>query len=162
LNFYQSLLDELRNQNNNTNNFLVCFFDGNKCTYPFDSYNKKDFLTIGEHKWIKTDSNRTDSVENDILKLAQENLLDFDQTRCSQKSNFETLTVKERSYLDEPSVIAINIKTEEVVAFGEKASDMVGRTPPYIVTFRPLKNGVIANFHLAAMMIRGMISKANL
>jgi hypothetical protein len=92
LNFYQSLLDEVRNQeNNNTNNFLVCFFDGDKCTYPLDVQNKKEYLSMGGHTWIKTQSNRIDSVENDIIKLAQENLLYPTQKSTEQKSNFEIM-----------------------------------------------------------------------
>jgi rod shape-determining protein MreB len=64
--------------------------------------------------------------------------------------------------LDEPSVIAINVKTEKIEAIGRKAQSMIGRTPPHIQTFRPIRNGVIADFHAAELMIREMIKKADL
>jgi len=64
--------------------------------------------------------------------------------------------------LDEPSVIAINVKTEKVEAIGKEAQRMIGRTPPDVKTFRPIKDGVIADFHAAELMIRGMIAMADL
>ena len=42
--------------------------------------------------------------------------------------------------LDEPSVIAINVKTEKIVAIGTEAKRMIGKTPPHIQTIQPLKN----------------------
>ena len=63
--------------------------------------------------------------------------------------------------LDEPSVIAINAKTEKIEAIGKEAQKMIGRTPSHIQTFRPIKDGVIADFHAAELMIRGMIAKAD-
>lgn len=60
----------------------------------------------------------------------------------------------------EPSVVAINIKTNEVLAVGEAAKEMIGRTPGSIVAIRPLKDGVIADFDITQNMIRYFIKKA--
>ncbi len=57
--------------------------------------------------------------------------------------------------IDEPSVVAVQEKngSREVIAFGKKARDMLGRTPDSIETIRPLKDGVIADFLAAEEMI---------
>jgi len=62
--------------------------------------------------------------------------------------------------LNEPSVVAIRKNSQEIVAFGDAAKEMVGRTPGEIITIRPLKDGVIADFELAEQMIRHFIRKA--
>ena len=49
--------------------------------------------------------------------------------------------------LREPSVVAVNRNTGEMLAIGEEARKMLGRTPGNIVAIRPLRNGVISNFH---------------
>ncbi|OGC01288.1 rod shape-determining protein [candidate division KSB1 bacterium RBG_16_48_16] len=61
--------------------------------------------------------------------------------------------------LNEPSVIAIRKHDQEIVAFGKEAKEMVGRTPGEIITVRPLKDGVIADFELSEQMIRHFIRK---
>jgi len=63
--------------------------------------------------------------------------------------------------LKEPSVVAIDINTKEVLAVGSEAKRMVGRTPTNIVAVRPLKNGVIADFEITEEMIRYFIRKAS-
>jgi rod shape-determining protein MreB len=63
--------------------------------------------------------------------------------------------------LREPSVIALDKKTSTVVAVGEEARQMVGRTPGNIIAVRPMKDGVIAEFEITEMMIRAFIEKAN-
>ncbi len=62
--------------------------------------------------------------------------------------------------VDEPSVVAVKKATQEIVAYGEEAKEMVGRTPGEIVTVRPLQGGVIADFELTEQMIRYFIRKA--
>lgn len=62
--------------------------------------------------------------------------------------------------VNEPSVVAIDTRTDTVVAIGREARDFLGRTPPYIVALRPLKNGVIADFDPAMAMIKGFLAKA--
>ena len=62
--------------------------------------------------------------------------------------------------INEPSVVAVRKSDQEIVAFGNEAKEMVGRTPGEIVTIRPLRDGVIADFELAERMIRYFIRKA--
>lgn len=59
--------------------------------------------------------------------------------------------------VDEPSIVAIDIKSEKIIGIGKKAQQMHGKTHEYIKTVRPLKDGVIADFKAAEAMIRGMI-----
>ncbi|MEI6512416.1 MAG: rod shape-determining protein [bacterium] len=63
--------------------------------------------------------------------------------------------------LREPSVVAINRDTKEVLAVGEEAKRMLGRTPASIIAIRPLKDGVIADFDQTEKMIRYFIKKVN-
>ncbi|MGE4567561.1 MAG: rod shape-determining protein [Bacteroidales bacterium] len=59
--------------------------------------------------------------------------------------------------VDEPSIVAVDTVTGKVIAVGEKARQMHGKTPDNIRTIRPLRDGVIADFNAAEIMIRGMI-----
>lgn len=59
--------------------------------------------------------------------------------------------------VDAPSVVALDRRTDKVLAVGEKARQMHGRTHENIRTIRPLRDGVIADFFAAEQMIRGMI-----
>lgn len=61
--------------------------------------------------------------------------------------------------LDEPSVVAIESETKRVLAVGEDARKMVGRTPGNIIAIRPLKDGVIADFEITEMMLKHFIAK---
>ncbi|HEX5973837.1 MAG TPA: rod shape-determining protein, partial [Rubrobacteraceae bacterium] len=61
--------------------------------------------------------------------------------------------------LSEPSVVAIDQKTEKVVAVGSAAKRMLGRTPGNIVALRPLKDGVIADFEVTEKMLSYFIRK---
>lgn len=61
--------------------------------------------------------------------------------------------------LDEPSVVAIESDTKRVLAVGEEAFRMVGRTPGNIIAIRPLKDGVIADFDITEMMLKHFIAK---
>ncbi|WP_204048005.1 rod shape-determining protein, partial [Microbispora siamensis] len=63
--------------------------------------------------------------------------------------------------LDEPSVVAINLHTDRIVAVGTAAKEMIGRTPPHIATLRPLKDGVIADLDAAERMLRHFIQVAH-
>jgi rod shape-determining protein MreB len=63
--------------------------------------------------------------------------------------------------VDEPSIIAIDDKTGKLIAIGHKARQMQGKTHSSIKTIRPLRDGVIADFHAAELMIRGMIKMIN-
>ena len=60
----------------------------------------------------------------------------------------------------EPSVVAVDVRTEDVLAVGTQAKEMIGRTPGSIVAVRPLKDGVIADFDVTATMLKHFIRKA--
>jgi rod shape-determining protein MreB len=60
----------------------------------------------------------------------------------------------------EPSVVAVNVKNNEVLAVGEAAKEMIGRTPGNIVAIRPMRDGVIADFDITQSMIKYFIKKA--
>lgn len=68
---------------------------------------------------------------------------------------------KDKVVVDEPSIIAINRSTKEVIAIGKQAMMMHGKVHDDIKTIRPLKDGVIADFTAAEHMIRGMIRMIN-
>lgn len=59
--------------------------------------------------------------------------------------------------LDEPSVVAVKAGTNQVLAAGKSAKEMLGRTPESIVACRPMRDGVIANFELTESMLRYFI-----
>lgn len=63
--------------------------------------------------------------------------------------------------VDEPSIVALNIKTGNVMAIGHKARMMHEKTNPNIHTIRPLKDGVIADFEATELMLRGLIKKVS-
>lgn len=68
---------------------------------------------------------------------------------------------KDQVVVEEPSIIARNRMTGEVVAIGNQAMQMHGKTHEEIKTIRPLKDGVIADFDAAEQMLRGMIAMVN-
>jgi len=61
--------------------------------------------------------------------------------------------------INEPSVVAINQKTGQVLAIGEEAKRMVGRTPGHILASRPLVDGVVSDFEVTEQMLRYFINK---
>ncbi|MDR0404411.1 MAG: rod shape-determining protein [Oscillospiraceae bacterium] len=61
----------------------------------------------------------------------------------------------------EPSVVAVDVRTDTVLAVGSQAKDMIGRTPGSIVAVRPLKDGVIADFDVTATMLKHFIRRAS-
>lgn len=62
--------------------------------------------------------------------------------------------------INEPSVVAIDRDTKQIFAVGNKAKDMVGRTPGNIIAIRPLKDGVIADFDMTERLLKDFIAKA--
>ena len=62
--------------------------------------------------------------------------------------------------LNEPSVVAVNQKTGQVVAVGTQAKDMLGRTPSHITAVRPLVDGVVSDFEVTEEMLAYLIQKA--
>lgn len=63
--------------------------------------------------------------------------------------------------INEPSVVAINQRTREVLAIGNEAKRMVGRTPSHIVATRPLVDGVVSDFEVTEQMLRYFINKVH-
>ena len=64
--------------------------------------------------------------------------------------------------LNEPTVIALNSRTQDVLAMGQEAWQMIGRTPGYIVAVRPLRGGAITDFEITQRMIRLLFQRAGI
>lgn len=62
--------------------------------------------------------------------------------------------------INEPSIVAVNQKTGQVVAVGQEAKNMLGRTPPHIVPIQPVVDGVISDFEITSEMLAYLIGKA--
>jgi rod shape-determining protein MreB len=63
--------------------------------------------------------------------------------------------------INEPSVVALNTENNRIVAVGQEAKEMLGRTPDTIVAHKPLRDGVIADYHITQAMIRHYINKVS-
>ena len=63
--------------------------------------------------------------------------------------------------IDEPSIVALDRRTDKLIAVGKEAQLMQGKEPEGIRTVRPLRKGVIADFNAAELMIRGLVKKAS-
>ncbi|WP_077324621.1 rod-share determining protein MreBH [Virgibacillus siamensis] len=63
--------------------------------------------------------------------------------------------------LNEPSVVAIDMNTKNVVAVGSEAKEMVGKTPQNIIPIRPLRDGVIADYDVTAQMLKEFLKKVS-
>ncbi len=61
--------------------------------------------------------------------------------------------------INESSVVAVNTRTEQILAVGHEAKDMLGKTPPHIITTRPLTGGIISDFEVTEKMLRYFINK---
>lgn len=68
---------------------------------------------------------------------------------------------KGRVIIREPSVVAVDVKTKRVLATGDEAKAMIGRTPGSIVAVKPLQSGVIADFDMTADMLRSFIYRSS-
>ncbi|HVM73963.1 MAG TPA: rod shape-determining protein [Candidatus Paceibacterota bacterium] len=62
--------------------------------------------------------------------------------------------------LNEPSVVAVSVRDNKILAIGNEAKEMVGRTPDEIIAYRPMKDGVIADYRVTEAMLRYYIRKA--
>lgn len=62
--------------------------------------------------------------------------------------------------LNEPSVVAVSLDDRSILAVGAEAKTMIGRTPDTIVAYRPMKDGVIANYHVTNVMLSYYMKKA--
>ena len=61
--------------------------------------------------------------------------------------------------LNEPSIVAIDSDTKRILAVGKQAREMLGRTPGKVQAIRPMKDGVIADFEITEMMLKGKWKK---
>jgi len=75
-------------------------------------------------------------------------------------ANTRVYATGEGIVLDEPTVMAVNERTQEVLAMGHDAWQMIGRTPPHIVAVRPLAGGAITDFDLTQRMIRLLLERS--
>jgi rod shape-determining protein MreB len=90
----------------------------------------------------------------------------FKVNSLSQEVGFDLGTSKISVYLknkgivlNEPSVVAVNNKTDQIVAIGREASAMIGKTPQHITATKPLVNGVISDFEVAEKMINYLFQR---
>ncbi|EKD32994.1 MAG: hypothetical protein ACD_76C00106G0035 [uncultured bacterium] len=63
--------------------------------------------------------------------------------------------------INEPSIVALNTRTNQIIAVGRNAKDMLGKTPPHIETTRPLSKGIISDFEVTEKMLKFFIDKAH-
>ncbi len=92
---------------------------------------------------------------NNFTKLFSEDMaIDLGTANC-------VVYVQDRGIvMFEPSVVAVNQKTGQILAVGEEAKKMVGRTPSHITAVRPMRHGVISDFEVTEQMMRYFIEKA--
>lgn len=64
--------------------------------------------------------------------------------------------------VNEPSIIAFNMRTQEVICFGEQSLRMLGKTPQHIRVVRPVEHGIISDFEVAEQMLRLIFEKINI
>lgn len=89
-------------------------------------------------------------------------LFSFQQELAIDLGTANTIIIhNDKVVVNEPSIVAIDQKTGKLIAIGEKARQMHGKTHENIKTIRPLRDGVIADFDAAEQMIRGMIKMIN-
>jgi len=89
-------------------------------------------------------------------------LFSFTQELAMDLGTANTIIISNgKVVVDQPSVVALDRRTDKVLAIGEKARQMHGKTHENIRTIRPLRDGVIADFFAAEQMIRGMIKMIN-
>jgi rod shape-determining protein MreB len=63
--------------------------------------------------------------------------------------------------INEPSVVAVNTKTGQILAIGEDAKKMIGKTPPHIVASKPIVDGIISDFEVTEKMLKYFIDKVH-
>ena len=87
-------------------------------------------------------------------------LFSFTQELAIDLGTANTIIIhNDKIVVDEPSVVALDRRTDKLIAIGEKARQMQGKENEGIRTVRPLRDGVIADFHAAELMISGMLKK---
>ncbi|SDC06362.1 rod shape-determining protein MreB [Pelagirhabdus alkalitolerans] len=74
-------------------------------------------------------------------------------------ANILVYTKQKGIVFNEPSVVAIDTRNNQLVAIGQEAKDMIGKTPQHIASIRPLREGVIADYDVAAQMLSAILKK---
>jgi len=114
--------------------------------------NKKETEMINIKELIKN-VERIYSIKQ-LANISQDIAIDLGTANC-------LVYVRGRGIiLSEPSVVALNKKTNQVLAIGREAEKMVGKTPGHIVAIRPLVSGVISDFEVTEQMLRYLIQRA--
>jgi rod shape-determining protein MreB len=89
-------------------------------------------------------------------------LFSFTQEIAIDLGTANTIIIhNDKIVVDEPSVVALDRRTDKLIAIGEKARQMHGKTHENIRTVRPLRDGVIADFYAAEQLMRGLIKMAS-
>lgn len=89
-------------------------------------------------------------------------LFSFSQELAMDLGTANTIIIQNgKIVVDQPSVVALDRRTDKLIAVGQKAQQMQGKTHENIRTIRPLRDGVIADFYAAEQMIRGLIKMAS-
>ncbi len=89
-------------------------------------------------------------------------IFSFQQELAIDLGTANTIIIhNDKVVVNEPSIVAIDTHSGKLIAIGERARQMHGKTHENIKTIRPLRDGVIADFHAAEQMIRGMIKMIN-
>jgi rod shape-determining protein MreB and related proteins len=103
-----------------------------------------------------------------IVKNIQKSLIERFFSHLSQDIGIDLGTANTLVYvrgkgivINEPSVVAVNQRTGQILAIGREAKKMVGKTPSHIVATRPLVDGVISDFEVTEQMLRYFINKVN-
>lgn len=76
-------------------------------------------------------------------------------------ANTRIYTKEKGITIDEPTVVAVNTKTEQILAVGDEAKQMLGKTPAHILVTRPLQHGIISDYEVAEKMLRYFIDKVH-
>lgn len=75
-------------------------------------------------------------------------------------TNFLVFSPGKGIVVNEPSVVAIAMPEKQIVAIGMEAKDMIGKTPDSIIAYRPMRDGVVADFHIIEHILRHFMTKA--
>lgn len=76
-------------------------------------------------------------------------------------SNTRIFSKEKGIVINEPSVVAVNTRTDQILAVGRDARDMLGKTPPHIVASKPLNKGVISDFEVTEKMLKYFIDRVH-
>ena len=77
-------------------------------------------------------------------------------------SNTRIYIANKGKFLDEPSVVTINLDNDDIIAVGRDAYNMMGRTSQRLSSMEPIVGGVISDFYLVENMLKIQLSKANI